>query len=100
MKILYSKQAKEQLYSINEYIALDNKNVAREYLTKIKQKLEILSHYPYLGKVNATMNMHNIRDFVVFGYKVIYKINKESITVLAIYKYIDFDEKNINSEEK
>ena len=46
------------------------------------------------------MNMHNIRDFIVFGYKVIYKINKESITVLAIYKYIDFDEKNINSEEE
>jgi hypothetical protein len=36
------------------------------------------------------MNLKRIRDFVVFGYKVIYKINAESITVLAIYKNIDF----------
>ena len=44
--------------------------------------------------------MNHIRDFVVFGYKVIYKINKESLIILAIYKYVDFDEKQINLEDK
>ncbi len=100
MKIIYSKQAKEQLYSIKEYIAHDNKTVAIEYLSKIKYKIEMLMHYPYIGKVNATFNMNHIRDFVVFGYKVIYKINKESLTILTIYKYVDFDEKQISLEEK
>lgn len=100
MKIIYSKQAKEQLYSIKEYIAQDNKTIAIEYLSRIKYKIEMLRDYPYIGKVNATLNMNHIRDFVVFGYKVIYKINKENLIILAIYKYVDFDEKQINLEDK
>ena len=96
MKIIYSKQVKEQLYSIKEYISQDNKTIATEYLSRIKYKIEMLQNYPYIGKVNATFNMNNIRDFVVFGYKVIYKINKESLTILAIYKYMDFNEKQID----
>jgi addiction module RelE/StbE family toxin len=95
MKIIYSKQAKEQLTNIKDYIAKDNKTVAIRYLSKIKHKIEILGDYPYIGKVNTTMNTRSIRDFVVFGYKIIYKINIKTITILSIYKYIDFDENTI-----
>lgn len=95
MKIIYSIQAKKQLYSIKEYVALDSRKNAIEYLSKIKNKIEILSSYPYIGKINSTFNLDYIRDFVVFGYKIIYKINKENILILAIYKYIDFDETTI-----
>jgi addiction module RelE/StbE family toxin len=98
MKIVYSKQAKAQLSSIKQYIARDNNRVAIEYLLKIKSKIEILGDYPYIGKINTTMNITTIRDFVVLGYKIIYKINIKTITVLAIYKYVDFDEKQINVE--
>ena len=94
MKIVYAKQAKEQLQNIKEFISLDSKTVAMRYLFKIKEKIEILSIYPYIGKINATMNVDNIRDFVILGYKVIYKINKDNIIILTIYKHIDFDEKN------
>ena len=55
MKIIYSKQAKEQLYSIKEYIAQDNKTIAIEYLSRIKYKIEMLRHYPFIGKVNALL---------------------------------------------
>lgn len=96
MKIIYSLQAKQQLYSIKEYISVDNKKTAIEYLSKIKNKIELLGHYPYIGKVNSTFNLNNIRDFVVFGYKIIYKINKENILILAIYKYINFDETTVS----
>lgn len=95
MKIIYSFLAKQQLYSIKEYIALDNKEISIEYLSKIKNKIEILGNFPYIGKINSTFNLEYIRDFVAFGYKIIYKINKKSILILAIYKYIDFDETTI-----
>ena len=95
MKIIYSKEVKEQLQNIKEFIALDNKRRAIDYLKKIKEKIEILGKYPYIGKVNATMDSANIREFVILGYKVIYKINENSIIILAIYKYIDFDEEEL-----
>mgnify|MGYP000042567962 CR=1 FL=1 len=96
MRLIYSQEAKEQLKNIKEYISKDNKDVARQYLLKIKSKLEILEDYPYIGKVNATFNIENIREFVVFGHKIIYKINQNSIYVMAIYKYIDFDETKVD----
>jgi len=95
MKIIYSKQAKGQLLNIKKFISKDNKEVANKYLLKIKRKIELISHYPYIGKINTTINKENIRDFVVCGYKVIYKINDNSINILAIYKYIDFDENEV-----
>ena len=93
MKIAYSESANNQLIQIKEFIALDNNKVANEYLIKIKEKIEILSQFPYVGKINTTLNIYNIRDFVVLGYKVIYKINSKDIVILAIYKHMSFDEK-------
>ena len=95
MEIVYSRQAKEQLYSIKEYISQNNKRIAIEYLLKIKYKIEILSNYPYIGKINATFSNAKIRDFVVYVYKVIYKIDEERIIILAIYRYTNLDEKNL-----
>jgi len=93
VKIVYSEPAEDQLVQIKEFIALDNNKVANEYLVKIKGKIEILSQFPYVGKINTTLNISNIRDFVVLGYKVIYKINSNNIVILAIYKHMSFDEK-------
>ncbi len=98
MKIFYSEQAKNQLQNIKNYIAKDNKKIATQYLLKIKEKIELIRSYPYIGKVNSTMNLEKIRDFIVYGYKVIYKINTRSILILAIYKYIDFDENELDKE--
>ena len=99
MKIIYSKQAKDQLYQIKEFISLDSKKIAVQYLSKIKKKLEILIAYPYIGTINPTMNSRNIRDYSVFGYKVIYKINSKSIAILTIYKNINFDEEILKNED-
>ena len=94
MKLLYSQEAREQLKNIKEYISKDNKDVAVQHLLKIKLKLEILEDYPYIGKVNSTFNIENIREFVVFGYKIIYKIN---IRIFANNKYRIYVKERINS---
>ncbi len=93
MKIAYSASAENQLIQIKEFIALDNNKTANEYLVRIKEKIEILSQFPYVGKINTTLNASNIRDFVVLGHKVIYKINSDNIVILAIYKHMSFDER-------
>ncbi len=95
MKILYTALAKEQLRNIKAYIAEENPQRATQYLARIKKKIELLGKFPYIGKINATMDHEAIREFVILGYKVIYKINQKSITILALYKYIDFDEASL-----
>ncbi|MDP3587821.1 MAG: type II toxin-antitoxin system RelE/ParE family toxin [Sulfuricurvum sp.] len=99
MNILYSEQAKKQLFTIKKFIAKDSTINATSYLLRIKTKIEILKEYPYLGKINPIADISNIRDFIIYGYKVIYKVTSDSIIVLAIYKYIDFDESMIKEGE-
>ena len=94
MKII----AKEQSNQIKSYISKDNPKIAINYLLKIKNKIELLGKYPYIGKINSVNILENIREFVVLGYKVIYKINTKTILILAIYKYINFDENSIISQ--
>jgi len=97
IKLRYTGEARQQLKDIKEHIAKSSQENASNHLVQIKNKIELIGKFPFIGKVNTTMNIETIRDYVVLGYKVIYKINKNSITVLAVYKYIDFDETLLNS---
>lgn len=54
--------------------------------------------HPYVGKVNTTFDDETIREIVLDGIKIIYKIYPKSVVVLMIYRYIDFNESNIDTE--
>jgi len=60
MKIYYSEQVKKQLNGIKEYIAKDNRNIATKYLLKIKEKIELIGKYPYIGKINSTRGLCDV----------------------------------------
>ncbi len=51
--------------------------------------------YPYIGKVNTTFDDENIREIVLDGIRVIYKIYLNSVGVVMLYRYIDFNEEDI-----
>ena len=51
--------------------------------------------HPYIGKKNATFNDESIREIILDGMKIIYKIYPNSIGVVMSYKYIDLDESNL-----
>jgi addiction module RelE/StbE family toxin len=98
MNIIYTRQVQQQLKSIKSFIEQDNPQAAKTHLIKIKSKIELLASFPYLGQINPILNKSDIRDWILLGYKVIYKISKNQITILAIYKHIDFDESSVNEE--
>ena len=54
--------------------------------------------YPYIGKVNVTFDDESIREFVLDGIRIIYKIYPKSVGVLMMYKYIDFDEESLDPQ--
>lgn len=95
MKIIYSNLAKEHLLSIKKYISADNKAAANKHLQEIKKRIEIIKDFPYIGKENSTLNSTKIREFVILGYKAIYKINNNTLVILAIYKLINLNESKL-----
>ncbi len=98
MKVNFSKDSKDFILDLKRYIAKDNPRRAKQYAVKLISRITKMLQYPYVGKVNSTFNDESIRDIVIDGMKIIYKIYPKSVGVLMIYKYIDFDESGLNIE--
>ncbi len=98
MKINFSKDAKEFIFKLRDFISKDNPSKAKQYTQKLVSRITNMLQHPYIGKVNATFDNKTIREIVLDGMKIIYKIYPTSVAVLMIYKYIDFDESHIEMD--
>jgi len=98
MKINFSYDSKEFIFKLKSHISKDNPTGAKRYTLKLVSRITDMLQYPYIGKVNLTFGDDTIREIILDGMKIIYKIYPQSIVVLMIYRYIDFDESNIYTE--
>ncbi len=96
MTIRFSHDSKEFILRLKNHIAIDNLSRAKKYTTKLVFRIRDMLQHPYIGKTNTTFDDETIREIVLDGMKIIYKIYPKSVTVLMIYKYIDFDESTID----
>ena len=98
MKINFSHDSKEFIFKLKSHIALDNPSRAKSYTVKLVLRIRDMLQHPYIGKQNATFDDESIREIILDGMKIIYKIYPKSVAVVMIYKYIDLDESNIEIE--
>ena len=98
MTIRFSHDSKEFILRLKNHIAIDNLSRAKKYTTKLVFRIRDMLQHPYIGKTNTTFDDETIREIVLDGMKIIYKIYPKSVTVLMIYKYIDFDESTMDVE--
>jgi toxin ParE1/3/4 len=96
MKVNFSDDAKEFVLQLKNHISNDNPQRAKQYTSKLVLRIRDMLEYPYIGKVNVTFDDETIREIVLDGMKIIYKIYPNSVAVLMIYRYIDFDESDIS----
>ena len=87
MKITWSPLAAEQVRDIASYIALDKPSVAEQWIDKIFDSVEQLIDFPKSGRVVPELQINSIRELVQGNYRVIYKIQDNSISVLTVKSY-------------
>ena len=87
MKITWSPLAAEQVRDIASYIALDKPSVAEQWIDKIFDSAEQLIDFPKSGRVVPELQINSIRELVQGNYRVIYKIQDNSISVLTVKSY-------------
>ena len=95
MRVNFSHDSKEFIFKLKSHISKDNPNRAKSYTTKLVARIRDMLQYPYIGKVNATFDNDSIREIILDGIKIIYKIYPKSVGVVMIYRYIDFNEEDI-----
>lgn len=96
MVINFSKDTKEFILNTKNYIAKDNPSAAKRYTSKLINRIVDMLQFPNIGKINTIFDDDSIREIIIDGIKIIYKKYPKSVTVLMVYRYIDFDESLLN----
>jgi len=82
--VKWSIPAKNDLKQIHDYIAKDSKYYAQNVVQEIVAKTETLNDFTEIGRVVPEINNQNIRELIVYSYRLIYDISKTGIEILAI----------------
>ena len=87
MKIIWSPLSIEKLEQITDYISQDNIDAANELANKILNDAEKLKDFPMMGREVPEVHREEIREIFVEEYRVIYKIEKNKISILTIRNF-------------
>ena len=82
--VKWSVPAKDDLKQIHDYIAKDSKYYAQNVVQEIVAKSEKLTDFPEIGRAVPEISDQNIRELIVYSYRLIYEISKTGIEILAI----------------
>ena len=82
--VRWTVPAKRDLKKIFEFIVEDSKFYAQKVSQDIIDSTEKLNQFPEIGKMVPEIEEPNIRELIVYSYRLVYEIKPESIDVLAI----------------
>ncbi len=80
----WSEEALEDIESIATYIEKDSPVYAKAVVTKFFEKAELLQEFPKTGRVVPEFDNETIREIFVYSYRLIYKIEKNVVLLVAI----------------
>ncbi len=95
MKIIWTELALLDAEKIKAYIEQDSEIYATRVIERIIEAIENLEMYPQMGRVAPEFKKHDIREILVYNYRIIYELKSHSITVLTII-HSTRDLRNVN----
>ena len=82
--VKWSFPARNDLKQIHDYIAKDSKYYARNVIQEIVAKTDTLTDLPEIGRTVPEIGDQNIRELIVYSYRLIYEISEAGVEILAI----------------
>ena len=83
-RVVWSRRAAQDLDAITSYIAADSPAYAGIVLKKIVTKAKMLARFPRAGHKVPEFDDEDMRELVVYSYRVIYRIAENEIVVAAV----------------
>jgi toxin ParE1/3/4 len=82
-RVRLSPQVRRDLKEIDEYISRDNPDAAARVISNIREKCEVLSQQPGIGR-NRSDLLPNLRSFPIGNYVIFYFPTGEGIEVIRV----------------
>ncbi|GAB4199031.1 MAG: hypothetical protein Fur006_49390 [Coleofasciculaceae cyanobacterium] len=83
-QVVWSPNAIEDVDEIASYIAKDSVAYAAAVVRKILDTTRNLSNFPLSGRIVPELGDPAIREKLVYSYRIIYRVEAETITVAAV----------------
>jgi plasmid stabilization system protein ParE len=83
-KIRWSSNALADLEAIAEYIAQDSPTNAAKVVQKIVSTAKGLNRFPHLGLAVPEVHNPEIRQRLIFHYRLIYRLTSGEIEILSV----------------
>lgn len=84
MRIVWSPLAIDRTVEIADYIAKDKPSAAKEWINAVFSKVEGLQVSPEIGRIVPEIDNRLFRELIYGNYRIIYRIEKEQISILTI----------------
>jgi plasmid stabilization system protein ParE len=82
-KIIWARQAREDLRDIVTFIALDNPIAAETFGYLLMTKVDTLASFPRLGRIVPEENDEDIREVIFRSYRIVYLvIEKQQVVAI------------------
>ena len=83
-RIEWSPKAAEDIETIALYISADSTAYAAAIVKKFLDTIRSLSRFPFSGRVVPEFDDENVREKIVHGYRIIYRIQVKTVTIAAV----------------
>ncbi len=83
-RIGWSRRALNDLEGIADYIAVDSPTYAKNVVKKILGQSRMLTQFPRAGRIVPEFDDENVRELIVYSYRVIYRLLEDEIVVAAV----------------
>ncbi|MEH2044590.1 type II toxin-antitoxin system RelE/ParE family toxin [Nostoc sp.] len=83
-QVVWSSKALEDVEDIATYISRDSTAYAAAVVQRIIDVTRHLSNFPFSGRIVPEFNDDSIREKFVYSYRVIYRIQGETLTIAAV----------------
>ncbi len=88
MNVKWTNQAKDRVYNIASYIALDSLLEAKKWINNIFDYVKRLEQFPESGRyIPEIYNRKDLRELVFKNYRIIYRQEKSTIYILTVRNY-------------
>ncbi len=85
--VYWSNSAQDDMSDLVDYISSDSPEIAETLFKKIKTESDKLEKFPERGRIIPELESHNIfsyRELIVSPWRIIYKIDENSVYILAL----------------
>lgn len=83
-EIRWSPRAAESFEEICNYIAKDSEHYAVIFAKRIDAVIKNIPDFPKLGRIVPEYQNENLREKIYQNYRIVYRIKKEVIEIVAI----------------